>query len=260
MATKAEKQSEIFDHKTLRLLVGIVAFALPIVVWTVARIDRFKIDSISASYWVDEARDLFVGALFIIATLMTAYNGHDPSGDGTTKNDSVPPHPMMKWISEKWISKVAAIMAVGVALFPTTRPGGATNTDTILHYVSAVVLFSVITYFCLGSFRKRALEKAAEAEKAAESLEGAEKKKQEEIACKARRRARIYGFCGWTIIVSLALAGTSFFETIGSYTDWWNLFLGELLALWAFGFSWFTASKVAAPLAQKDEQLRVISF
>ena len=127
-----------------------------------------------------------------------------------------------------------------------------------MHEISAGLLFAVITYFCLGSFRKRAFEKAVEAEKAAESSTGAEKKKQEEIAYKARRRAGIYLVCGWTIIFSLALAATSFFEAIGKYTDWWNLFLGELLALWAFGFSWFTASKIASPLVQKDEQLKLV--
>lgn len=259
MSKVAGKQDEIFDYRTLRLLVGIVAFALPIVVWAAARIADVRIDSISASYWVDDARDLFVGALFIIATLMTAYNGHDPSGNKSENGGSAAPHPLMKWVSEKWISKVAAIMAIGVALFPTTRPKGLANTDTILHYISAFILFTIITYFCLGSFRKRALDKAVEADKAAESLDGGDKEKQEEIAYKARRRALIYRFCGWTIILSLALAGTSFFEPLGKYIDWWNLFLGELLALWAFGVSWFTASKVAPPLAQEDEQLRVTS-
>jgi hypothetical protein len=257
MAGESKKQDEIFDYRTLRLLVGIVAFALPIVVWAAARLAGDKIDSISISYHSDSARDFFVGALFIIATLMVAYNGHDPTGD-ETKNDGPAPHPLMKWVSEKWASKVVALMAGGVALFPTTRPEGVPNTDTILHKVSAALLFAVITYFCLGSFRKRALEKALDADKAAESSSGGEREKQKEIAYKTRRRARIYLICGWTIIFSLALAATSFFDAIGRYTGWWNLFLGELLALWAFGVSWFTASKVASPLVQKDEQLKLI--
>lgn len=254
MSADSKKQDEIFDYRTLRLLVGIVAFALPIVVWAAARIAGDRIDSISASYWVDDARDLFVGALFIIATLMAAYNGHDPGGD----HNSTTTHPLMKWISEKWASKVAALMAVGVALFPTTRPKGVPNTDTVIHYISAILLFAIITYFCLVSFRKSALRKAADADKAAESLTGEKKKEEEEIAYKARRRARIYLVCGWTIILSLALAGTSFFEAAEKYVGWWNLFLGELFALWAFGVSWFTASKVAPPLVQKDEQHHVI--
>lgn len=257
MPTEEMKQDEIFDYKTLRLLVGIVAIALPIVVLVAARAAVPPIDSISASYWVDDARDLFVGALFIIATLMTAYNGHDPSGD-ENNDGSATPHPLTKWISEKWISKVAAIMAVGVALFPTTCPNGVRNTDTVVHYISAVILFTIITYFCLGSFRKRALEKAVAAEKASESLTGEEKDKQKEIAFKARRRALIYHVCGWTIIFSLVLAASSSVESIGRYTGWWNLFLGELFALWAFGVSWFTASKVAPPLAQKDERHHVL--
>lgn len=255
MEVESKKQGEIFDYRTLRLLVGIVAFALPIVVWAVSRLAGDKIDSISISYHTDSARDLFVGALFIIATLMAAYNGHDPSGDESGGSE---PHPLKKWISEKWASKVAALMAVGVALFPTRCTGCERDTDMVLHYISAFVLFAIITYFCLGSFRKRALEKAIEAGKAAGSFAGEEKKKQEEIAYKARRRAGIYRVCGWTIIVSLALAGTSFVEAFGKYLGWWNLFLGELLALWAFGVSWFTASKVASPLVQKDEQHHLV--
>lgn len=258
MAADTTKQHEIFDYRTLRLLVGIVAFALPIVVWVASFFAAKKIDSISGSYWVDDARDLFVGSLFIIATLMAAYNGHDPSGDENKNHGSAPPHPLMRWISEKWASKVAALMAVGVAVFPTTRPNGEPNTDTVLHYVSAIVLFAIITYFCLASFRKRALEKAIEADMAAESSSGAEREKQQEIAYKTRRRATIYLICGWTIIISLALAATSYVDAIRSYTGWWNLFLGELLALWAFGVSWFTASKVASPLAQKDEQHHLV--
>lgn len=256
MAAETKKQDEIFDYRTLRLLVGIVAFGLPIVVWVAAFFADTRIDSISASYWVDDARDLFVGGLFIIATLMTAYNGHDPGSSDGNNNSST--NPLMKWFSEKWASKVVALMAVGVALFPTTRPGGEPNTDTILHYVSALVLFGVITYFCLGSFRKRALEKAIDADKAADSATGSEKKKQQEIAYKTRRRAKIYLICGWTIVISLVLAFASGLTGVVQVLGWWTLFLGELFALWAFGFSWFTAAKVVSPLAQKDELHHVI--
>lgn len=142
MAAETKKQDEIFDYRTLRLLVGIVAFALPVVVWFAA---GKVIASISASYHSDGSRDLFVGALFIIATLMLGYNGHPPG-----KNAK-------KWINEKWASKAAAIAAFGVALFPTTceKCEGvctrcSTDSISIVHYISAVILFAIIAYFCLG--------------------------------------------------------------------------------------------------------------
>lgn len=259
-AKKDTSQHEVFNYKTLRLLVGIVALALPFVVLLAARNTRPPIDSISASYWVDNARDLFVGGLFMIATLMLAYNGHDPSGDAhNVANGEPTPHPLVKWLSEKWLSKVAAIMAAGVALFPTTKPNGEPTTDTVLHYVSAVALFAIITYFCLGSFRKRALEKAVKADRLATEPDEDEGK-QREIARKARLRASIYGWCGIFMILSLLLAATSFIDSIGQYFDWWNLFLGETVALIAFGVSWFTAAHVIPGMIPEEERNRIMEF
>ncbi len=261
MSSPHSNQHAIFDYRTLRLLVGIVALALPVVVLLAARAASPPIDSISASYWVNSARDYFVGGLFVIATLMAAYNGHDPSGNAHRITNGDPdPHPLKKWLSEKWLSKVAALMAVGVALFPTTRPGGSPETDTVLHYVSAFALFAIITYFCLGSFRKRALEKVVFNEKEAEKAEGDEKKKFEEKARTAKLRARIYLWSGWIMILSLALAGTSFVDSIGAHFKWWNLFLGETFALFAFGVSWFTAAHVVPGLVQEEDRNRILEF
>lgn len=61
--------SPVFDHKTLRLLLGIIAFALPFLVTFIA---STPLPSVSASYFT-EARDWFVGMLFIVSCIPSTW-------------------------------------------------------------------------------------------------------------------------------------------------------------------------------------------
>ena len=118
-----------FDYRTLRLLVGCIALSIPIVVSLLA---KSELTSISASYYTD-ARDGFVGLLFVVGAFLWAYNGH-------TKN-------------QKIASKFAAVAAIGVAVFPTTCASCESSTSSILHYGSAAVLFAILATFCFVFFR-----------------------------------------------------------------------------------------------------------
>ncbi|MFN2237159.1 MAG: hypothetical protein ACK2U1_23260 [Anaerolineales bacterium] len=120
----------VFDYRALRLLMGMIAFALPFIVTLVS---STTLTSISASYYT-EARDIFVGLLFVVSAFLMAYNGH------TT--------------GEAWASKAACLAAMVAALYPTSCEGCAANIQSTLHYVSAAVLFAILAYFCLGPFRK----------------------------------------------------------------------------------------------------------
>ena len=89
-----------FDHKAMRRYVGYTAIFLSPVVMIYS--GRFSdLTSISISYWTD-ARDIFVGALIAIGFIMFAYNGTGESRD-----------------REFWLSKIASVLAIFVALFPT---------------------------------------------------------------------------------------------------------------------------------------------
>src|SRR5689334_3046203 len=84
------------DHRTMKLIVGIIALSL-------ASLTSFfaskPIESISASYYEDGwSRVIFIGFLFAIAAFLFAYNGY-------TRLQMV-------------FSKVAAVTALCVALFP----------------------------------------------------------------------------------------------------------------------------------------------
>lgn len=53
--------NKVFDYRALRLVMGLIAFALPIVA---SAVSSTQLTSISASYYT-EARDVFVGLLFL---------------------------------------------------------------------------------------------------------------------------------------------------------------------------------------------------
>ena len=121
----------VFDYRALRLLMGIIAVALPIVV---SAISTTALSSISASYHT-ESRDFFVGLLFVVAAFLWAYNGHSPA--------------------ESHWSKTASVAAAVVALLPAACDTCPTTAVSVTHYVAAGVLFSILAYFCFVYFRMK---------------------------------------------------------------------------------------------------------
>lgn len=121
---KAAPKRRVFSHLTMRFIVGLIAIALANIVVQVA--DQ-RLTSISASYHTD-AQDLFVGSLFVIGAFLLAYHGHSTT--------------------QCWASKIAAVAAVLVALFPTKMVSAPTTCVMVVHVASAITLFSILAYFC----------------------------------------------------------------------------------------------------------------
>ncbi len=124
------KISAVFDYRGLRLLMGVIALALPVIVSVLA---GTPLSSISASYYSD-ARDIFVGLLFVVGSFLFAYNGH-------TETESL-------------AGKAAAGAALVVATFPTGCDGCRTGGASIVHYTAAAVLFAILAFFCFVPFRR----------------------------------------------------------------------------------------------------------
>jgi len=129
MATS--KANLVFDYRALRLLMGIIAFALPFVV---SFISTIPLSSISGSYYT-EARNEFVGLLFFVSAFLFAYNGHSTL--------------------ESVASKVASLAAIMVALFPTNCDTCAADANAVVHYTFAITLFIILAYFCFFPFRTK---------------------------------------------------------------------------------------------------------
>ena len=122
------------DHRTLKLLVGLMALSLPFL----TNYLHSTITSISESYCEGgSAQSIFVGFLFAIAAFLLAYNGLS--------------------LTEMVMSKVAGVAALVVALFPCGCEGRP-ETVPHLHYAAAAVMFLTLAYFC-HVFYKRARKK-----------------------------------------------------------------------------------------------------
>jgi len=209
----SSNNSKVFDYRVLRLLVGIIAFAIPI---CVTIISSDSLSSISASYFT-KARDAFVGMLFIVSAFLWAYNGHSKT--------------------QSYMSKIAAVSAIFVAVFPTVRDNCETSTTSVIHYVSAFILFSILTYFCLGPFRKNTRGKGG----------------------KKGRRSIIYLICGLIMFASMLGIGIGEIALSDELMATLRItYWAETIALFSFGCAWMVAGKYFKPLVDKDEELYLI--
>ena len=208
------------DHRTLKLIVGVIAISLAGLTSFLA---KYRITSISGSYYEGGySQIVLIGFLFAIAAFLLAYNG-------MSKREMV-------------LSKVASVAAFGVAIFPCHCPGHPESAIfapevKYLHSASAAIMFLILAFFCY-EFNRRAHAKGY---------------------VQARRRARIYVVCGVLIVLSILvmaidrLTGDALSARFDKLT-----FVGEGVALVAFGVSWLTASRILPGLAREDERLSLV--
>jgi hypothetical protein len=194
----------------MKLIVGVIAISLAYLTSLFASSD---ISSISASYheggW---SQSIFVGFLFAISAFLLAYNG--------------------EWRSEMILSKVAALAALGVALFPC-QCGVHDQIIERVHATSAAIMFLVLAFFCYKFFQ-RARDKGHK---------------------QAKVRATIYALSGITIVLAiLVLLFNNVSGDLVSARVPRLTFYGERTALIAFGISWLTASRFIPGLTRDDER------
>ena len=145
-----ENENPVFEDHTLRLVVGALAIGLPSLVYILA--GRFT-RSISSSYHEPLARDVFVGSLFVLGTLLISYKGHlqgqaPEEGMGMWKR-------LFNWINryqENLISTIGGVAAMTAALFPTACDTCDMDRIALVHTVSAFLLFANVAYFSIVAF------------------------------------------------------------------------------------------------------------
>src|SRR5262245_27666032 len=119
MTVSKSNESLVFNSRTLRLIIGALAFAFPS---TVILLTGKVTTSISASYHEVETRDVFVGFLFIIGTLLIAYKGHlqgRPKRKSEHLWDWILSFKWVKVYQEELISTIGGLAAIFTALYPT---------------------------------------------------------------------------------------------------------------------------------------------
>ncbi|MFC9324902.1 DUF998 domain-containing protein [Kitasatospora sp. NPDC057015] len=207
------------DRRTvqrLRLGVGVIGSLLPIVLpignsITSARVALLA--SMSASYYT-HMRNIFVGGLCAIGVFLICYR-YDRREDR--------------------LSTVAGVFAVLVALFPTEPPHSLVPDPSrvqvvvgVLHLCFAAALFGVLAFFCLRLFA-------------------------DSRPSDGPRRGRdwVYLVCGWVIVGCIALIAVAEALHLVWDSPLTLPYLGESLAVLAFGLAWLVKSESAAGLARQ---------
>lgn len=198
-----ESDNKVFDYRTLRLLMGIIALFMPI---AVVIFSNKALSSISASYYTD-SRDIFVGALFIVGAFLLAYNGHET-------NQAI-------------ASKVAAIAAFCVAYFPTSCDVCEATVETYIHYLSAITLFSILAYFCFVFFRK----------KIKDSLGKELLRSRIYFLCGSLMTACILMLILVFLLIKFGIISQELVDRLHI------VYFGEWIAMTAFGIAWIVAGK-----------------
>jgi hypothetical protein len=196
----------VLSYLALRKAVGAVALALPFVLaipyWLLG---NHGLESSISYYYYTGMRNLFVGCLCAIAMFMLCARGYD--------------------IKDEVAGVFSSLCALGVAFFPTTPDGPVTKRQYAVgtaHYISAVLLFLTLAYFCLVLFKMTAAG--------------------QQLTPQKMKRNRVYTVCGYAIVGSLAfivlikllLKHTYLIGHLGT------LFCFETTALIAFGIAWLT--------------------
>jgi hypothetical protein len=208
--TKSEEDNNlVLSYLALRKAVGFLGISFPIVLIIGSILfgacTGFQ-ESIS-DYHNTNMRDVFVGILSAIALFLFAYSGYDDL--------------------DFWMAKAAGLFGFMVAIFPDALDD---NECTIyvkqlipdwmetVHFISAALFFLVLAYFCIVLFTKS----------------------KGEMTPEKKKRNIIYRVCGYTIITCLVLLALYFFTPALKelLEDYKPVLILEIVALWAFGFSW----------------------
>lgn len=206
-----DQPDDLSDHAH-RQLIGYIGLSLPIVLVMVAGVrspegpDRWKVlDSVSA-YYYSGAIAVFVGLLVALSLFLLTYRGYENKYHKFDRAAAV----------------VGGLAALGVAFFPTRAPQDVPKPDFwepvtgMLHYSSAVTLFTMFAVFSLWLFRLKTPGERATRDK--------------------RLRNHLYLMCGVTIVASIVWAVVN-----GRHKR--PIFVPESIAVMAFAVSWLAKGR-----------------
>lgn len=216
------------DTHTVRWMIGAIAFALPtvlIVAWLAHALPELP-TSISESYILADQwpRDVFVGAMFALASLLLSYNGGD------------------NW--DFAASKVACLGAVILATHRCECDGLFTDRLPLpypasTHAIGTLAVIVVLLYFCVIFFRR-----------ARAKLRTAIANGQVEEAKFIQRRMSAYA------AAFLLQAGAVVPFLMHRYAEDPQLnhgvFWAEAMTLYAFALCWYTSARTNALLEHKS--------
>ncbi|RSN55993.1 DUF998 domain-containing protein [Amycolatopsis sp. WAC 04182] len=209
MSPRTATDNLVHNYLFLRRAIGFLGIGLPFVlVFGKLVVDGGGLLNSISGYYYSGMRDVWVGVMCAIGVFLLSYRGYGRVDDIA--------------------GNIAAVAAVGVALFPTT-PANGDRTDEIvglLHLGFAAVFFLTLAFFCIVLFTKSDKE-----------IPGARKP----------ARNQLYVASGVIMLVCLALivlCGLVFDDlTKDLYPALWL----ESIAILAFGVAWLTKGGTLLP-------------
>jgi hypothetical protein len=217
--------AENLSQQAHRRLIGILGLLLPFLLYIFAGFRPTTplpawrlLDSISAYYYTGGVA-VFVGVLFALALFLLTYPGYKGV------------------IADRVLGIVGGTAAILVALFPTKAPPGVsplswwTPQMAVIHYASAVVLFSSFILFAIWLFRKSNVPRRGDR------------------PLDKRWRDNVCLLCGIVMIISVLVAASSLLTH-------WHIFWPESIAIGAFAISWLTKGEMHTPVVRMINTMR----
>lgn len=197
------------DMLRQRQALGVMGILLPIVDWISAAVfgrNGWLLPSISSTYYMNSSA-LFVGLVFATGIFLICYKGYD--------------------VKDATLSMAAGVGGIALVLFPCKYGDTVHNWlmlpmwfTNIVHLLGAAAFFGCLCWIMIFQFTKSATPV--------------------EKGLRKWLRNIIYIVCGCTMAGALIVGfGLSALLGIG-----WLVYLGETVALWAFGIGWLIKGEV----------------
>lgn len=221
----ADPAAENLSQQAHRRLIGILGLLLPFLLYIFAGFRPTTplpawrlLDSISAYYYTGGVA-VFVGVLFALALFLLTYPGYKGV------------------IADRVLGIVGGTAAILVALFPTKAPPGVSPPSWwrpqmgLIHYASAVVLFSSFILFAIWLFRKSNVPQRGDR------------------PLDKRWRDDVCLLCGIVMIISVLVSASSLLTHR-------HIFWPESIAVGAFAISWLTKGEMHKPVVRIIRTMR----
>jgi cytochrome bd-type quinol oxidase subunit 1 len=220
MMMNEQRQEIVHAFYRMRQMLGYLGMILPFTLIVGGLLSIGDIAPSISDYYHTILRDVFVGTMMAIGLFLICYTGYRREG--------------YERVSDDWVTTLAGVFALGVALFPNEIPTGTNLVESVpqlvlgtkiaayLHYLSALLFLTCLGYISLFKFARTANPV----------------------------RRRIYTACGLIIVASII--GTviaSWFRVAGSdaaraiVNDYRLILWFEAVGVWAFSVSWLTKGR-----------------
>ncbi len=223
-------------YSYLQKVVGIIAVVLPFVVAIGdCLIDGHGIRGSISAYYYGRTGNYFVGSLCALGVFFLSYE-YQPRSDRKVDNR---------------LSNAAFVLAVGVALLPTSSEGreatGGSQWVGFAHLACAGALFVLLACFSLYQFTKTAGEVTPETpwRDRIQRVFRTAPAVRAHLSPRKRRRNLVYRVSGWVIVASIVGI------LLANWQHWNVVFWLESAAVVAFGFAWLVKGDMFPGLADQ---------